>query len=361
MILSAIVSREKEKKMCKWLIYPYERKQEWIYKYKNMWRFFKELKNANVDDKEITLAEFENELSEVEGVWIVDSLQDVEFEQFILPKIEIAVKRGKQIFCTRKLTLEQKNILLKRVPENQWKTQNILNSFKNTPERTIYDIDIPAVYFVGMTEAVNRIEDLLEMKIYFENCGYQVALFSDAKEVQIFDGCYWLSSLYELGLSQAERVIHANWDIKSIEIKDSPDLILLGITKGVSTLGRTYVEDFGINAYSMSRVIHPDCIVLNVLFGDYTQTELYNLGNEIKGVMNEEVDFYNVKNRMIDIATSELFEKIQTIEIDNNMLKDKLQCFDRQKLFSISLDSEVVRLGNAIIDKLAEYADVLNV
>lgn len=79
--------------MCKWLIYPYERKQEWIYKYKNMWRFFKELKNANVDDKEITLAEFENELSEVEGVWIVDSCSKKRKTNILYQKTYIRAKK----------------------------------------------------------------------------------------------------------------------------------------------------------------------------------------------------------------------------------------------------------------------------
>lgn len=117
--------------MGNWLMYPCQYGDERVFRKDYRLEFLDSVKGILIDNQEIPLADsekyiniqsFEEELEKNTGLWITQSKENIDFIKNIFPKVQYAVKKGKQIFCTRKLSYEEEALLEKTVPKNLWIT-----------------------------------------------------------------------------------------------------------------------------------------------------------------------------------------------------------------------------------------------
>ena len=115
----------------------------------------------------------------------------------------------------------------------------------------------------------------------------------------------------------SENLIKANHYIKEIELNKEYDLFLVGMKKGSVSFGREIPEDLGLSVYGISRILHPDCVLLQVFWGDYQETDLHNMGKETEQIIGEEIDFFCIQNNTVDMYSSLNQHKIISSEIEN--------------------------------------------
>lgn len=349
-----------------------------LYPYSDRWRWLLEQKETEfqsvkavipkgwfIEEKSIKEGimetDFESELIKSDCLWVVDSELELDFENYIKDKIMLAVNHGKQVLCTRKLAKEEETKLRDLVPPELWITEFPEEEMIKKRENELYDIDVPVVYIIGVSKEVNSVEQYIKLKHALEK-EYKIILFSDTKEVELFDNCYWLSMFWsDKILDQSERMIKANHFIKEIETRESPDIILIGMTSGLSYFGRKVVENFGLHAYGLSKVVKPDCVITNVFCGNYDIQMLSDLGAEIKNIVGIEPDYFNMVNKCIEPGKSEIEHKICTVEVGEEIVERYVKQFDKEFVYHTLGESEYIRLSKAIIDKLEGYADICSI
>ena len=286
------------------LVYPYHEKMKWLFEVKDSSSTFRAIKlkgdnypndySGKVKEED----EFERELSEANILWIVSSEMEIDFETCITPKIKQAVKNHITILVTRSFDKKEQEILDKLVPE-QLRIKSDFLSEESEAHKFIYDKDIPVVYVVGISKKINSVEQLIKMKKQFEERQYKINLFSDAPETALFDDSYYLSMMKNGHKSSGERSIEVNHFIKQKEVVENPDLIIIGLMNGAISLGNDIIEDFGIDVYSTAQVVRPDCVILNLFYGEYQPEMLEELGKELQRLIGEEIDFCNITENPI--------------------------------------------------------------
>ena len=355
--------------MDNWLVYPYHSSDGWIFKQNFNKRILSSVKAVLSsedklacmnEDKFIEVNDFKEEMKKSAGLWIRQSREDADFYKGILPKVNYAVKNGKQIFCSRILKREEEEELRSLVPKCQW-IGDICKETEYTVKNTVFVIYIPVVLFTGVTKKINKLQQVLCIQRELQNKGYRAVVFSDAKEAELFCNCHWLSMFSSKEKTNSEKIILANHYVKQIEIDENPEVILIGMMEGTSTLGNECVEDFGVGVYSITQGVQPDCTVLNVMYGDYNQDELEQLGKEVSNITGGDVDFYNITGKVIDSVGTENTNEICTIELDKELIKKEIKRFNKANVFYTEEESENERLANAIVDKLADYADIISI
>lgn len=356
--------------MRKILIYPYSNEVKWILNREILFESFDSVaailpanwkRESDIDQRIKKEDDFVGELKESLCLWIVSSELEICFEESILPKIKSAVDLGKKIFCTRNLKHNEMAILKDIVPENLWIEKNNNICFEKY-EREIFDVDVPILYVLSLSEKLSSVEQLLIIQSTFADKGYNVAVFSDAKEVGVFENCYWLSMFCEQDnkkINQIDRIVSANHYIKHIEIEQNYDLFVIGIMGGTVILNRKVVEDFGVNTYNVSRAVKPDCVMLNIFYGEYEMGDLKDIVIETEGIIGCEIDYINIENVEINLDDTEYYHCICTIKVDSSLIKEKIEKLDNCKLYCLSYKNEVNRLIDSVIDKLGEYAEII--
>lgn len=354
--------------MSELLLYPYTDNYKWIFsekvKFKGVdsvsailpdtWENNAEEKLVEKEDK------FGEKLKSCTCLWITESELTLDFSEYILPKIKSAVALGKQIFYSRSMDQEQESMLNSTIPMNQ-RIEKSNFKYEKQLKKEIYDIDTPVVYVAGLSEEVNSVRQLVELKEAFEKRGYRIAIFSEAKEIEIFKDGYWLwmmSNEYKTEVSQVDKIFLANQYVKKIELEAQYDLLLIGVMKGTVVWNRKIVEDFGMNAYSISRAVKSDSILLNIFWGSYNAEALQNIGKEVSKIIGDDVDFYNISNKIISYEESEINHKICTLTVDKNLAMQKVIDLENENVYCLLDTIELERLVDDIIVKLSEYAEI---
>lgn len=227
-------------------------------------------------------------------------------------------------------------------------------------KNTIFDIDTPVILITGMVGKITTVEQIIGIKECIEKKGYTTLVVSDYKEIEEYENGYWFDTAVKEELSIEQKMITYNHYVKELEIKYNPEVILIGISKGTSTLDRNFVEDFGIMVYGLTKVIPSDCIILNVLYGEYEKSIFAILNEEIRGVVNGEIDFFNIVNKVVDEDDSNMRKKVSLISVREEMLHEKIKELDLSNVHETITEKGVDKLVDSVINRLSEYAEVIS-
>lgn len=347
------------------LIYPYHKRMEWLFELEDNNSIFRAIKlkeencpnNCNGRIKEED--EFEQELAEASILWIVSSEMEIDFETCIIPKVKRAVKDHIAVLVTRSFDKYKQEILNKLIPEDL-RIEGEFSLAELEDYNFIYDIDVPVVYVVGVSKKINSTEQLIKIKRQFEERQYKVILFSDSPEISLFDGGYYLSMMKNGQKSPRDRSVEINHFIKQKEVMENPDLIIIGLMNGAISLGNDIIEDFGIDVYSTAQVVRPDCVILNLFYGEYQPEMLEELGKELQRIIGEEVDFYNITDQVMDSKESDMIKEVCTFKVEQQKVQNVLDKLSKSEAFYLQKEGEYKRLSKAVIDRLSEYAEVIS-
>lgn len=295
--------------------------------------------------------QFDTILDENCDLWIVDGLTHLNFDTQIMNKLKKALQKNANIKYLRYVTSEEKESLSTLLS----KESISLLCLKNKRKDELYNIQVPILYVLGLSSELINLGELIQLKDSFLDVGYNVALVSNIKEAQYIDNTIYFKNH---NLDPVQSVIDINHKIKEVEITNSYDLIIIGLQEGVGQFENRIIEDFGIESYIWSRAVQPDCIVLNVFYGDYSLNTLHMIGKNIEYSVGKEIDFYNLKSQTLDIKTSESQHTICTWPIDNKILQQKVSELNSNEVYSTLLNGETIRIRDEIIEKLGAYGEI---
>lgn len=223
--------------------------------------------------------------------------------------------------------------------------------------KELYDIDTSVMYVIGLSEVLYDFQLLIQMKQCFENKHYKIAVFTDQKLEEHYDDVYSLYEFFSAGLS-VEKLIETNHFIKQIELSKPYDLLIIGIEKGTVSFGREIPENLGVSVYGISQIVPPDCVLLQIFWGDYKKEDFQKLGYETERLIGEKIDFFNIKNYYVDINLSSSNHRIIPVLLESSVINSAIKELGLKNVFALNCQEEIEKLCNAVIETLHSYAEI---
>ncbi|HGM1531617.1 TPA: TIGR04066 family peptide maturation system protein [Clostridioides difficile] len=308
------------------------------------------------EKKFIVESDFMKCLNDCTAVWFIDTLLDLDFD-YILKKILISVKKGKKIFYTRKSTYSEIEIIKKHVEFKFLYLEKIEDKYgEKYLENRTYNINVPVIFVAGESENTGKFDLQLSLKEEFTSRGYDVSLVASRQESRFWKMNSVPKYMLEHNLSERDKVIKFNHYIKDIEINENPELIIIGLPGGYLNLSRKLIWDFGILYYEIGNSVKPDCIILNLFYDNYDKESLTLINDEVKAVLGEDVDFFNITNRQLEVFESERDDVFTYLTLEEEFINNKILNINVKEVYQLNQKTEIVRIVENIIKKLSEYS-----
>ena len=356
------------------LIYPYDNDLLFMFKYNQLNMKFNSmgavapkgwgLTNKNIgqidgidDESIIVKSKFEDCSNYYDCVVVADSYNELKSDIF-LHNIGSEIRKGKSIMCLKELAWSEYEEIYDLYAKNGVVFEYIMN---RSPEvldiknEMLLNINTPIILVSGIAERTRKFDLQLAIRNEIQSQKYKISQIGTKNYCEIFGFKSFPLFMYNSNISEANKIIMFNRYIKSIEINEKPDVILIGIPGGIMPINKQFTDGFGILNYLVSQAIRPDAVILNVLYDDYL-TDYYNQINLLfKYKFGYGIDCFAFSNVKFDYQESKsIGEKCYTV-IDSDFIDDKLTKYAgyEKPIYNISNDKDVKDMTNYIISMLS--------
>lgn len=313
----------------------------------------------------IVSSDFDKCMELCDTVFFGETIIPLDFDKYIMPKVNKAVEAGKNILFSIHISVENYEAILKKCNDhnvslryfNYWENKEILLN-NEAVQDTLYDINTPVIFVMGMGERTNKFEIQLSLREQMLKKGYSVGQIGTRSYCELM-GFHSFPSFMFSNLSEANKIILFNNFVKKIEQIEKPDVIIIGIPDGVMPVNRKILTGFGIFAYEVSQAVIPDTAILSTYYEDFNSEYYAKMVETIKIRLGCNIDCFNVSNNMIDWIYSNALRKMTLTSLDSEFIDQKIKKFKASKIpvFNVLNSKDSVDMADYLIDILAEYGE----
>lgn len=254
-------------------------------------------------------------------------IMDMEYQGH--PFIEDSMKRGKNIVYAEKM--EENDI-------------SQLDSISDELR-----ITAPVVFVAGTTPYTEKFHVQLALRKRLIDDGYKVSQIGSKSYSNLF-GFHSYPSFMNGNMDNTQKIISFRKYVKYIEMKEQPDLIVIGIPGGIMAVNKKHHFDFGVTAYMISQAIEPDYVIMNMLYSKgYTAEQLEEIRQVCRFRLNFEIDSFHLSNALFDPATLKS-ERLKFIKMGKKEYTNKVD-----DLYDFMDVVDMDKAYNAMLTKLSSY------
>lgn len=311
--------------------------------------------------------EFNDNLDQCDAVLFCETRTPVDFDKFIMPKVDTAVKKGKDIIFITELsesnlervinTCNQYNVDFKYLYNNNTENFKKLEELTHF-EQSILDINTPVIFIMGTSEKTNKFDIQLSLRENIMKKGYKISQVGSRRYCELLGFHSFPSFMYSV-LDETSKIVMFNRYIKSIEINESPDIIIIGIPGGNMPFNDKFTNKFGIMSYEISQAVNPDICVFSSLYSEYNMDYFGKISNSTYYKLGYNIDCFNLSNNSFDWASSENNNKEVFLTINSNIVDEKIKDYSKldTKVYNILNDDSANKMAEYLLDKLIKYAE----
>lgn len=286
---------------------------------------------GGVDGGQKVGIEVKDKFSELEDdydtVIITDTRLDLDFDSVLYHHIEELVIQGKDIVFYRNLDvkdLEKICLLCKENDVSLIYPNNVKLNKISTEE--LVDVNTPIIFVLGMSSRTQKYEIQLSIREELIKKGYKVSQIGTKNHCELFDFNSFPEFMFNGSIDESEKVILFNRLVKEMEIKEKPDVIIIGIPGGILAVNKYFTNGFGILAYLISQAVKPDAAVFSTLYRNYYSKHFEDVNDLCKYRFGYPIDCFNLSNVELDIQElkeqrKQLYTTIDSEFIDNQKKK----------------------------------------
>ncbi|MGN2368809.1 TIGR04066 family peptide maturation system protein [Clostridium cagae] len=306
--------------------------------------------------------DFDKGLEDCDTVFFADSSIKVDFYQYIYPKIIKAAENSKNIICTIKL----ENEVIDNISNICNKNNTFFKYFTDTYDsvkipsiQKIYPINTPVIFVAGLGERTHKFEIQLNIRENLQRMGYKVSQVGTRNYCELMGFHSFPKFMYSKSITESEKVTLFNHYIKSIEKKEKPDIIVIGIPGGTMPFNYELTNRFGILAYEVSQAVIPDAVVLSTLYENYTPEFFELLSKSFKYKFGYNIDCFNIANASLNIPISKLEGILQYITMDSKFINEKKKNYSKLEspVYNILDTDDAKSMSDFLVNKLMEYGE----
>lgn len=304
------------------LIYPYDKQFTPILRYSNFINTYNKITISSLIgwglcDKDAGYADggsniniivenkFDEYLHDCDTVIFTEPDNFIDYEKSIYPKIYSAIQSGKKIINL--LNLHDKFNDIKEYCNN--KNVEFIN-YRNEVNVDgisiidkaigILEINTPVISIVGVSENTNKYSLQLQTKMQLENMGYAISHIGSRAYCEINNSHSFPSFMFNNSISETDKIYLFNRFVNNIELKEKPDVIIIGVPGGIIPHNNVINNNFGITAFEVFQAITADALVVSVFHELYTSEFFESLSKTTKYRFGLDIDIMNITNRQID-------------------------------------------------------------
>ncbi|NOW07172.1 TIGR04066 family peptide maturation system protein [Clostridium beijerinckii] len=305
-------------------------------------------------------SDFDKALESCDAVFFINSSTKIDLDKFIYPKIIKAAQNSKNIICTIKLENRVVDEISKICTDKNtsWKYfENTCNNIKTPTIEKIYKINTPIIFVTGIGERTHKFEIQLNLKENLKKTEYRVSQIGTRHYCELMGFHSFPKFMYSKAISESEKVILFNHYIKNIEIKENPDIIIVGVPGGTMPFSYEFPNKFGILAYEISQAVLPDAVVLSTLYNDYTSEYFELISKSYRYKFGYDIDCYNISNLIVDLTASNREEELKYLMLDYQFINEKKKNHSSlgTPVYNILDIDDAKSMSDFLINKLTRY------
>lgn len=255
-------------------------------------------------------------------------------EKKIIDLIYNVVNYKKDIIILYQLNQEQYDLICNVCKKNGVNFELIsgLDVENCNYSKEIYVINTPIILVTGVNEHTDKFETQLLIRKFFIKRGYKVSQIGTKRFSNLF-GMYAFPEFMYQNIQEQEKIIRFNRLCKSIEKKENPDVIIVGVPGGVIPINNEFVNRFGITAIEVGSAINVDIMILNLNYDDYTTNFFDDMRLMAKYKFNVESLLFNMTNHKIDFQRSKEDGILRFVTLEKIKVKDMVSKIEEINLY----------------------------
>jgi peptide maturation system protein (TIGR04066 family) len=312
----------------------------------------------------------EDALLNADCLFVIQPAVLLEPDRDIAPALRYAIEAGKEILCAYPLpdslySETEAGCRRRSLGFTYWpRFGSMKGGESGFPGTDFLDkIETPLAVILGFGEQAHKFEVQLALREFFDAKGYRVSQVGSRHYSECFGFHRLPEFLFSRAYGEHEKVYMFSHFIKSIEMDEKPDLILLGLPGGVLKLNEILTNRFGLLAYEACSAVRPDLTVACVHYRDLVPDYFAELNAYCRYHLGAEVDAFHIANRSVDWGTTRDFGMLKLIPHNSAMVDDKILEAGQGDipLFNVMNESGSMSCFEALEKKLISYGEVVNV
>lgn len=349
------------------LIYPYDSDYEIFLKYSTLENSLKfsfliygyEIRNHNHKYNNFFIHELSKEVIEnTDYIYITESAEKLSTEM-ILSVLKNFANTDKKVIVSSKYYGKPdiidfcKGNHVELIEINELKTLLNFADTTNLKGKKIHRVNTPIISIFGLSPNTQKFELQLYLRQAFLSKGYRIGQIGSRYGCEILGFHSYPNFMTDKNYTEVEKIYLYNNFIKEIELKESPDVIIISAPNAIMPLSDRQHFNFGIDTYEICNAIKPDFVILTTPNGEYNDDFYKQIATVCKYKHNFEVDMFFISDY---VAISHSIEEEQVsfskIDVKNN----------KSQIFPVCNSTDIEKsntLASIIEDTLLDYNEIV--
>jgi peptide maturation system protein (TIGR04066 family) len=305
--------------------------------------------------------DFAGALANSSVVWFVDD-DHISLPQGCLEdKLRETVAARRKIIFTRRAGDYALGDLAVAIPEELNVTGSVFGAdclgISEERQKLLFDIDVPIVTVLGTAENTDKFEVQAALHEQFAIAGYMASTVASRTEGEILGIHSYPRFMFDPAIDAEEKILRYNGLLKRIELRERPDVMILGVPGGVFQFSRKRNNRFGAQAFYISRAIKSDCAVLCSLYSDFVPSYFEDISVGIRNRLDIDVRHHHVAARMAGAEEAyQAPDDFNYITLDGEFVSREIKRYEGAGVCNLLCRGETERLAESIIANLAGNA-----
>ena len=207
-------------------------------------------------------------------------------------------------------------------------------------------INTPILFVCGLCEGVGKYKLQMKIRDKFLDNGVNTVLIGSRRESELLGEYCIPDYMFQVGVTEKDKIVAFNHYVKRIELEESPDIILIGIPGSIGNFTRSVLENMGVTLWEISQAVYPDYMICSIPLG-IANTEL--LKQRIERSTGITCNYLHLENKMIDLMTVKRDEKIRLLDVNNNDVDNLLKSSPKEWECNLNNEIELNKLVDEIL------------
>lgn len=308
------------------------------------------------EDTGIIVKDFSIKELDFDDLLICESSSD--FNSIIMPQIEVAAKRGKNIIFLYDLEESYRKLIDgMRIKYTVFSNRIMDTSKLAENENDIIRISVPVIFVASVIENTNKFDVQLGLRSFLQKEGYKVSQIGTKEYCELFGFHAVPKFMFENQFSENRKIVLFNRVCKSIELQEKPDVFIVGVPGATMVFNEAITNNFGIIAFEMSNAVYPDTTIMCVPHECYDVDFLKMIQTSSKYKLGMQVDCFNMANKHFDAVRSKDEKRLSFITIDTKQVDKRIADLNKESkilIYNSFNAKSAMEMYSYIIDKLSE-------
>lgn len=306
----------------------------------------------------------ETVLEQCDSVLFVESENKLDFDKFIFVEIQKAINAQKNIICCLKLE--------KSISENLSKlceTSGVVFRYMEEPDdicnyernvNRLFEINVPIVFVTGLGIKCRKMHTQLALVSGLRCKGYKASCIASNRASMVLGFHSYPDFMFSQSKSEQQKIFAFNHFVKAIELKEEPDLIIIGIPGGIMPINSRFTNEFGLLAYEVSNAVYADTSVVCCYYQRFDADLFERLKNNSKYRLGADAACFAMANSSLLMDESIESKDLILSTIKPELVKSEVDALALDEILIVSaIEKENCKAAaDHVIEKLASNAEV---